>query len=41
MTWIVLNLCLALLFVLAISGIPLWMSIAHPDRTPTYSTLPG
>jgi len=35
--WLWLNIPLAVLFVLAVSGIPLWMVIRHPDTAPDFS----
>jgi hypothetical protein len=34
MNWILLNIPLGVLFFVAITGIPLWMVIKHPDRGP-------
>ena len=34
MNWILLNIPLGVAFFLAITGIPLWMVIKHPDRGP-------
>lgn len=34
MNWILLNIPLCVAFFLAITGIPLWMVIKHPDRGP-------
>lgn len=35
MLWI--NIPLALLFIAAVSGIPMWLIIRHPDRAPDHS----
>ena len=41
MTWFWLNIPLGALFVLAISGIPLWMVIRHPDDHPAGTDAAG
>jgi hypothetical protein len=38
MTWFWLNISLGALFFLAISGIPFWMVIRHPDDRPASAT---
>jgi len=41
MTWLWLNIPLGCLFFLAISGIPLWMVIRHPDVRPARADATG
>jgi hypothetical protein len=41
MVWLWLNLTLGALFVAAIVGVPLWLVLKRPDRTPEYADQPA
>ncbi len=41
MSWVWLNLPLGAAFFLAMTGIPLWMVIRHPDRGSVHGTVPA
>lgn len=34
MNWLVLNVPLDAVFFLAVAGVPLWLTLRHPDRGP-------
>ena len=38
MSWVLLNIPLGVLVVLAIAGIPMWIVIKHPDARPALSS---
>jgi hypothetical protein len=40
MTWLLLNIPLMVLFFALWVGIPLWLVLRHPDRTPTVAASP-
>lgn len=41
MNWLWLNIPLAALIFLAVSGIPLWLVVRYPDAAPTRQQAPG
>jgi hypothetical protein len=41
MTWLLLNIPLAVLFFALWVGIPMWLVLKHPDREPTLAAAPA
>lgn len=41
MSWVWLNIPLGIVIVLAVSGIPLWLVLKHPDERPSTSAAAG
>jgi len=41
MNWFLLNIPLAVMIFLAITGIPVWLVIRHPDHRPALATAAG
>jgi hypothetical protein len=41
MTWLLLNIPLAVLFFALWTGIPLWLVLRRPDRAPTVAAAPA
>jgi hypothetical protein len=41
MTWLLMTIPLMVVFVALWAGIPLWLVLRHPDRTPAVSAAPA
>jgi hypothetical protein len=41
MTWMLLDIPLMVLFLALMTGIPLWLVLRHPDRTPAVAAAPA
>jgi hypothetical protein len=41
MTWLLLNIPLAVLFFALWVGVPMWLVLRHPDREPTLAAAPA